>query len=67
MADANANDEIWRQRRVLAVIGMGRSWLYGAIARGEFPAAIRLGARAIGWRKSDVLAWIESRQPNGKS
>ncbi len=35
MADANGYDEIWRQRRVLEAIGMGRSWLYVAIASGE--------------------------------
>lgn len=54
--------EIWRKPRVLAVISMGNTWLYGAIAKGEFPAPIRLGTRAVGWRRGDVEAWLESRQ-----
>ena len=53
--------EILRRRKVLATIGMGNSWLYEAIAKGEFPAPVQLGARAVGWRRADVEAWLESR------
>ena len=66
MADANGYDEIWRQRRVLEAIGMGRSWLYVAIASGDFPPSVKLGSRSVGWKKSDVLAWIDGRESNGK-
>jgi len=31
------------------------------IGRGEFPAPVKLGARAVGWRRSDIEAWLESR------
>lgn len=54
--------EIWRKPKVLSCIGMGNTWLYAAIARGEFPAPVRLGARAVGWRRSDVEAWLASRK-----
>ena len=57
------SEEIWRKPRVLATIGMGNTWLYEAMARGDFPQPVKLGARAVGWRKSDVLAWLEARQP----
>lgn len=26
-----------------------------------FPSPVRLGAKAVGWRYSEVIAWIESR------
>lgn len=55
-------EEIWRLPRVIATIGMGRSWVYIASSQGRFPAPVRLGARAIGWKRSDVLAWLDSRQ-----
>ena len=55
-------EEIWRLRRVLAVTGMGRTWTYEAIARGEFPAPVRLGARAVGWRRSEIEAWLAARE-----
>ena len=56
------NEEIWRKPRVLAAIGMGNTWLYEAMARGYFPKGVRLGSRARGWRKSEVLAWLASRE-----
>ena len=55
-------EEILRKRRVLAVIGMGNTWLNEAVKRKEFPAPVRLGARAVGWKRSDVEAWVASRQ-----
>tara|TARA_R110002126_G_scaffold17848_9_gene69045 strand:- start:248 stop:433 length:186 start_codon:yes stop_codon:yes gene_type:complete len=54
-------NEILRKPRVLAAIGMGNTWLYDAIAKGDFPAPVKLGARAVGWRRSDVEAWLASR------
>lgn len=54
--------EIWRNARVLAVIGMKNTWLYEEIKAGRFPAPIKLGARAVGWRRSDVEAWLQSRE-----
>lgn len=54
-------EEIWRLPRVIAVIGMGRSWVYCAVAEGRFPAPVRLAVRAVGWKRSDVMAWLDSR------
>ena len=28
----------------------------------DFPKPIRLGKRAVGWRESEVIAWLESRE-----
>lgn len=58
-------EEIWRLPQVLKATGMGRSWIYQAVAEGQFPAPVRLGKRAVGWRRSDVLTWLESRQKKG--
>lgn len=55
-------DEILRLPRILAVTGMGRSWIYHAVRDGRFPAPVRLGARAVGWKRSDVQAWLDSRK-----
>ena len=54
--------EIWRLPRVLEATGMGRSWVYDQVARGDFPAPVRLGARAVGWRRSDIEEWLNSRE-----
>jgi prophage regulatory protein len=54
--------EIWRKPRVLTAIGMGPTWLHEAVKRGDFPAPVKLGARAVGWRRSDVQVWLEARE-----
>ena len=59
------HDEIWRKPRVLTVIGMGNTWLHEQIKRGLFPAPLKLGTRAVGWRRSDVEAWLQSREVTG--
>ncbi|MBT8460497.1 MAG: AlpA family phage regulatory protein [Boseongicola sp.] len=51
-------DEIWRKPKVLAAIGMGNTWLYQAVARGDFPNPVKLGSRAVGWRRTDIETWL---------
>ena len=55
-------EEILRKPRVLAIVGLGNTSLYDAIKRGTFPAPVKLGVRAVGWRRSDVEAWLASRE-----
>lgn len=52
--------QILRLRDVLKLTGMGRSWTYEAIRRGDFPSPVKLGARAVGWRRSDIEAWLSN-------
>lgn len=54
-------EEILRRPRVLAAIGMGQTWLHMAVKQGDFPAPVKLGERAVGWKRSDVEAWIAAR------
>lgn len=58
-------EEIWRLPRVIATVGMGRSWIYLAAAEGRFPLPVRLGVRAIGWKRSEIEAWLASRRHKG--
>ena len=55
--------EIYRLPSVVAACGLSRSTIYEMIGRGEFPAPVKLGARAVGWRRSDIEAWLASRRP----
>lgn len=50
-----------RIKQVIAATGMSRSWIYEAIRRGEFPAPISLGARAVAWDSAAVATWQECR------
>lgn len=38
-----------------------KTFVYDAIKRGEFPAAIKLSRRAVAWLESDIDAWIDGR------
>ena len=50
-----------RRPRVTELTGLPRSTMYQQIKDGKFPAPVKLGARAVGWRESDIASWIESR------
>ncbi len=54
-------DKIYRRPDVETLVGLSRSTIYAMIADGTFPKPIKLGKRAVGWRQSDVLSWLESR------
>ncbi len=57
-----------RLKQVKTVTGMSRSWIYDAIRRGDFPAPIPLGVRAVAWDSAAVAAWQERRiQLNSKA
>ena len=55
------SDRIFRLPEVLARTGLGRSTLYAMMERGEFVRPVRLGTRAVGWRESDLAAWLGAR------
>lgn len=48
-------------REVMHLTGLSKSTIYLYINRGEFPSAVRLGARRVGWRESEVQAWLRAR------
>lgn len=54
-------DRILRARQVQAMIGCGNSKFYQLLNAGEFPPGIRIGVRAVGWRESQVEAWLAAR------
>lgn len=54
-----------RRPEVEARTGLSRSTLYEWMKRGEFPQPVKLGARIVAWRESDVTEWLESRETRG--
>jgi prophage regulatory protein len=49
-------------KEVRARTGLGRTTVYTAMARGDFPPCFQLTARRVGWKESDVERWIASRK-----
>lgn len=51
-------DRILRLPAVQARIPLSTATIYRRMAAGQFPMAIRLGDKAVGWRESEISAWI---------
>lgn len=50
-----------RMPTVMRLTGLGRSTIYRLIADQKFPSPVRLGLRAVAWRRSDLDRWSEAR------
>lgn len=57
-------DVILKLAQVKSTCGLGKSAIYQAVKRGEFPPPVRLSMRAVGWRASDIDRWMQSRLPS---
>lgn len=51
-----------RRPEVESRTGLSRSTIYDWMKRGNFPQPVKLGARIVAWRESDVTAWLDSRE-----
>lgn len=54
-----------RLPEVLDRYGCSRATVYAWIARGEFPAPVKLGRRLAAWRSDDLATWETSRHADG--
>ncbi|AIA69718.1 AlpA family transcriptional regulator [Pectobacterium atrosepticum] len=50
-----------RLPEVLERTGFCKAWIYRLISRGEFPAPIKTGDRAIRFVESEIDAWIDEK------
>ena len=51
---------IVRRDEVSKLTGLARATIYKKVGDGSFPEPIRLGARSVGWRLSDIVAWLQA-------
>ena len=50
-----------RMGSVIRMTGLCRSTIYRLVAQDKFPSPVRLAARAIAWRRTDLERWSEAR------
>ena len=50
-----------RMPSVMQMTGLGRSTIYRLMAQQQFPYPIRLGVRAVAWRRSELDVWSQTR------
>lgn len=46
---------------VMALTGLSRSTIYLYMEKKCFPKSIKIGLRAVAWRKDDVELWIKQK------
>lgn len=60
-------DRILRIKTVVDRVGLSRATIYRRMGKGEFPEQADLGGISVGWRESEINAWIASRGKGGAS
>ena len=60
----NQPEQFLRLPAVKALVGWSAtSTLYREMAAGRFPSPVRIGARSVAWKASEIAAWQSSRPP----
>ena len=50
-----------KRREVEVLTRLSRSSIYAAMRAGTFPQPVKIGQRAVAWRRVEVEQWIASR------
>ncbi|MDR4126667.1 helix-turn-helix transcriptional regulator [Yanghanlia caeni] len=53
---SNSTETLLRLPQVLEIIPVSRATWYAGIKRGIYPAPVKIGLRAVAWRRSDIDA-----------
>lgn len=61
------SERILKLPDVIAMTALSRSSLYAYAKEGRFPVPIPLGPKAVGWKLSEVVAWIDERTKSRNS
>ena len=64
-ASSDTFDRVLSTRSTMALTTLSRTSLWRLSRQGSFPSPIQLSQSRIGWRESDVNAWLASRARRG--
>ncbi|MBN8914504.1 MAG: AlpA family phage regulatory protein [Rhizobiales bacterium] len=53
------HDRLLRLHQVIKILGISRATFYAGIKVNRYPKPVKLGARAVAWRASDIAALVE--------
>jgi prophage regulatory protein len=51
-----------RPRNIKEVTGLSRTTIWRLENKGDFPKRRKLSDNAVGWKASEVTAWMEARE-----
>ncbi len=55
-------DRILRKPETIRIAGLSDTTIWRKVKAGTFPAPVKLTERLVGWRESDIKAWLDARQ-----
>lgn len=55
------DDRFLRMPEVRKITGLSRAHIYYLAQQGSFPKPYKLGEKASGWLKSQIIAWMQSK------
>lgn len=59
--DPLTRKRILRWKELEELIGLSRSMIYEMMSPGTFPRPVRLGERAVGWKRESIEEWLQGR------
>lgn len=59
--DTSINEQILRVKQVKDITGLSIASIYRFEKAGKFPKRFHLSEKLVGWKMSDIQAWINSR------
>lgn len=55
------SNQLLRLREVIVIVKKSRATIYCELKAGLFPSPIRIGKRAVAWKRGDIEGWLNSR------
>jgi prophage regulatory protein len=65
-SDGVEKTEVLRQAGVARLLGLSEVTIKRMRARGDLPPPRRIGLRAVGWMRSELLQWLTERPIVGR-
>ena len=56
-----STDRLLRLSEVQTLTTLSRSSIYRKVREGDFPVQLKVGARAVHWRQSEIEGWLATR------
>jgi predicted DNA-binding transcriptional regulator AlpA len=61
--DADWPERLWSVKEVAEILSLSPRSVWRYVALGKLPPPIRLGARSVRWRASDLQRYLDSLTP----
>lgn len=56
--------KLLKLKQVIEITGLSRASIYRLIEDEKFPKQVRISARRVAWKNTDIESWIEQQTAN---